>query len=389
MKYMKTILIRLGFIVLALAGGALIFFFLLKIGDTGKGPLSDLTSAFSSNVASLEKKITDKRESRSASLQWFNRYRYNPKLMITADTIFLGAYDDRTAESYESIVALEDSLQVKLPLISLYTAWGSKSIQEFPQLRAQAIYDLGSIPVITWEPWLDDFDPERFPIDPNAENKNLGGMKLIAEGKFDAYIDSWAAAAKEFGHPFFLRLGHEMNDPYRYPWGPQNNKPEEFIAAWRHIKERFLKAEATNVLFLWSPHPAYSYKEFYPGHDMVDWTGVTVLNYGTVATWSQWWSFQDIFNKCYADLSLYGKPIMVTELGSLVTGGDRAQWFSQAMDSFTVNYPAVKAVVFFHTHDDLTTTYKAIDWSFKTDAKVVQALRHSFTTWSKGTEKSK
>ncbi len=380
---MKTIVIRFSFIFLALAVGVLIFLLLVRIGNRGRGPLSDLTGSFSSQIASIEKKITDTRESRSTSLQWFNKYRFNPKLMITADTVFLGAYDDLTAESYESIVALEDSLHTKLPLISLYTAWGSKTIQVFPQLRAQAIYDLGSIPVITWEPWLDDFDPEFYPIDPKAENKNIGGMKLIAEGKFDVYIDKWAAEAKKFRNPFFLRLGHEMNDPYRYPWGPQNNKPEEFIAAWKHIKERFIKAGAVNVLFLWSPHPAYSYKEFYPGHAYVDWTGVTVLNYGTVATWSQWWTLQDIFNKCYNDLSLYGKPMMITELGSLVTGGDRAKWFSQALDSFTYKYPAVKAVVFFHTHNDITTTYKSIDWSFKTDAKVVNTLKHAFTTWGK------
>jgi hypothetical protein len=288
---------------------------------------------------------------------------------------FLGAYDDNTAESYESIISLEEAMNTQLPIVSLYTAWGSKKNQVFPVLRAQAIYDLGSVPMITWEPWLDDFDPQLFDVQTDALNKNKNGLKAIKEGKFDAYIDKWAADAKEFAAPFFLRFGHEMNDPYRYPWGPQNNKPEDFIAAWKHIRDRFHKMGTENAIWVWSPHPAYSYKEFYPGAEAVDWIGATTINYGTVAAWSQWWSFDDIFGKFYADVSLYKKPMMLTEFGSLAVGGDRAEWFKSAFESLRVKYPAVKGLIFFHVANDQTTTYKSLDWSFVNDEKVVSAVR--------------
>ena len=378
----KKIFFRIGILLIAIAFGTLIFWLLTIAGDKSKGPLDDLLSSANTNLSHFEKRIFDKRDNRAQQMAWFDRYRNNKKFMNAVDTILMGAYDDNTAESYEPIVALEDSLQINLPIISIYTAWGSKKNEVFPLLRAQAIYDLGSIPMITWEPWLNDFDPEKFPVVADKLNKNKNGMKEIAEGKFDAYINEWITSAKEYGAPFFLRFGHEMNDPYRYPWGPQNNKPEEFIAGWRHIHDLFKAKGLDNAIWLWSPHPAYTtYPQFYPGHDYVDWIGVTSINYGTVATWSQWWSFDDIFGKFYDSASLYKKPMIVTEFASLAVGGNRAKWFADALSNLPIKYPAVKAVVFYHTSSDNTTTYKILDWTFEDDHDVVQAVRNSMSNW--------
>lgn len=372
---MKVILFRLSFIVVALALGAGFSLLMAFIGNKSQGPLHDLFTSVNSGVSSFEKKMTNTREDRSNLLNWFDSYRNNPVMLNYPDTLILGAYDDQTAESYESIVELEDSLDTHLPIISIYTAWGSKNNEVFPLIRAQAIYDLGSIPMITWEPWLDDFDPEEFPVIAQAENKNKNGLKNIAEGKFDKYIDKWARDAENFGAPFFLRFGHEMNDPFRYPWGPHNNDPGDFVAAWQHVVERFHLAGATNVIWVWSPHPSYSYKEFFPGSDYVNWIGTTALNYGTVATWSQWWTFDEIFGKFYEDVLAYDKPIILTEFGSLPVGGNREVWFAQAFESLPEKYPAVKGLVFFHSGNDNTTTYKTLDWTIKNDRKTTQVIR--------------
>jgi len=379
---MKTIALRFSSLLIALSLGVCLFIALLYAGSKAKGPLQDFFLTVNTEVAQMEKSLLDPRESRSQSMLWFNQYRNNKAALNTTDTILMGAYDDATQESYENIVSLEDSLKTKLPIISIYTAWGSKKDQVFPLLRAQAIYDLGSIPMITWEPWLNDFDPEEYSFNAKAANKNKGGMRAIAEGKYDTYIDKWAADAKKFGLPFYLRWGHEMNDPYRYPWGQQNNSPEDYIAAWQHVVGRFQALGAVNAVWIWSPHPAYSYKEFYPGHQFVDWIGLTALNYGTVATWSQWWSFSDIIGKAYSDLSLYNKPLMLTEFGSLEVGGDRAAWYQQALSSLPAKFSKVKAVVFFHARNDLTVTYKSLDWSFEEDQKILKAVQAGIQSWT-------
>lgn len=380
---MKTILFRFAALAIALTIGTVIFTTLLYAGNKSKGPLQDALTTVNSKVAQSENKLIDTRESRSQSMTWLNLFRNNKAAINTIDTILLGAYDDATQESYENIIALEDSMKSKLPIISIYTAWGSKKDQVFPLLRAQAIYDLGSIPMITWEPWLNDFDPTEYPHNAGAINKNKGGMKAIAEGKYDAYIDKWAMSAKKFGLPFFLRWGHEMNDPYRYPWGQQNNKPEEYIAAWQHIVNRFKAQGATNAIWIWSPHPAYAFEDFYPGKDYLDWIGVTALNYGTAATWSQWWSFKDIIGKSYSLLATKDKPIMITEFGSLEVGGDRSRWYQEALSTLPTNFPKVKALVFFHAANDNTITYKALDWSFETDKNVLASVQRSLRYWKK------
>ena len=378
---MKLAAIRFASILVVLLISVSLFALLIFAGSSTKGPLQDLLYTLNIKVADVENRLMDKRERRSQHMEWFNKVRNNKEALNKVDTILLGAYDDATYESYEKIITLEDSMQIKLPIISIYTAWGSKKDQVFPLLRAQAIYDLGSIPMITWEPWLNDFDPEKFPFNATVANKNKGGMRAIADGKYDAYLNKWATDAKKYGLPFYLRWGHEMNDPYRYPWGQQNNTPEEYIAAWRHVINRFKAVGATNAVWIWSPHPAYTYTEFYPGHEYVHWIGITALNYGTVATWSQWWSFSDVINKSYADLSLYGKPLMMTEFGSLAVGGDRAMWYKDALAALPSKYPSVKAVVFFHAGNDLTTTYKALDWTFENDEKVLLAVKQAVLSW--------
>ncbi|MGI8584616.1 MAG: glycoside hydrolase family 26 protein [Chitinophagaceae bacterium] len=381
---MKKVVKRTSAFLVVVSFAILIFVLFLFIGDKSKGPLEDLARIMDNSVAKFEKKMVggNIREMRSASLKWFDRYRNNKVLINYPDTIFLGAYDNNTAESYESIVALEDSLKTNLPIIQLYTAWGSKKEQVFPLLRAQAIYDLGSIPMITWEPWLNDFDTEKYPVNPSLDNVNRGGMKAVANGKYDGYIDSWAIDARDFNAPIFLRFGHEMNDPYRYPWGPQYNKPQDYIAAWKHITDRFRKIGANNVIWIWSPHPAYlTYEQYYPGNDYVDWIGIGALNYGTVETWSKWWSFDEIIRGFYTTVSHYEKPMMISEFGSLEVGGDRIKWYKEALDSLPFKYPVVKAVIFFNNSNDNTTSYKVFDWSITKDQQVIATIRQAIIKW--------
>jgi beta-mannanase len=133
---------------------------------------------------------------------------------------------------------------------------------------------------------------------------------------------------------------------------------------------------------VWSPHIAYDdFNDYYPGDDVVDWVGATVLNYGNVAFWSEWWTFDDIFTRKYDRLAAHQKPIMLAEMGTLMAGGERAPWFEQALTRLPKRLPRVKAVVFFHDRTDATITYQALNWSFDDDPEVIKAVRRSFETW--------
>lgn len=373
---MKKIFYRSFIVVASISAAILLFLLLTFAGNQSSGPFRNIVGYLQLKIAGIEHSVVTRNEGRRNDLIWFQQYKFNNSLISTSDKIIFGIYDDHQSDVLGNIVRLESKLQSRFPIIQIYTAWGSKNNQTFPRLMSQAIHNMGSIPMITWEPWLNDFSPINYPELVSLADPNKNGMRLITSGYFDDYLDTWIDEASRFGAPFFLRFGHEMNDPYRYPWGPHNNHPSEFIEAWKYIHDKFVSKGALNAIWIWSPHPAYeSYEEFYPGHDYVDWIGLTVLNYGTVAHWSQWWSFSEIVDKSYRTFSSYGKPIMLTEFGSLDVGGDKAEWFDDAFNMILNDYPSIKSVVFFHAANDYTTTYKILDWSFINQEEVLVKVK--------------
>ena len=369
------------------AGSVAAILLLNSLSTNARGPLSGLLERVGAGVGAIEQSVRRRVSGpgRAGELAWFDRYRRDRRLLQRPDSILLGAYESGLPNTLEGVGALERTLGLPLPLIQIYTAWGDKPAQRFPLRVVTAIWDYGSLPVITWEPWLTDFENARHPGLPLRDAREQRGMAAVASGQYDFYIDAWAADAAAFGKPLMVRLGHEMNDPYRYPWGPQNNTKEEFIDMWRHVVARFRAAGATNVLWVWSPHVAYEYWElYYPGDEWVDWTATGVLNYGPIAQWSEWWSVDQILGTKYAALTALGKPVMLAEFGSLSVGGDRSGWYRDALASLPDKYPMVKALLFFQVARDQTVTYQHIDWTVTSDSLVIKAIRESAQRWAPG-----
>jgi len=375
---------RLALVGIALASSVVFVGLLTSFGSASEGPISGvlarLGTAFSSLEYSLRQRLSG--PGRSAELAWFMSYRTDAGRLKNPDIVLLGAYDSLIPDTLEGVVELERSLGATLPLVHIYTAWGDKPEQQFPYRLVAAIWNMGSVPMITWEPWLTDFENALHPFLPLRDARNRHGLAAVARGDYDFYLDTWAADAAAFGKPLFLRFGHEMNDPYRYPWGPQNNTKEEFIAAWQNVVERFRRAGAHNVLWVWAPHVGYEYWElYYPGSEYVEWVSTGALNFGTVAHWSQWWTFHELFGMKYGILASFGKPVMIDEFGSLAVGGDRVAWYRDALADLPAKYPAVKALLFFHAREDQTLTYQKVDWSVASDPALADTIAAAIRSW--------
>jgi len=352
------------------------------LGSASEGPISATLQRVGSGVSRLESLLVRRVRgtSRTQELAWLEPFRTDAGALRAPDTLLLGAYDGAVDRTLEEVLDLERSLEVALPLVQIYTAWGDAPDQGFPGRILEAIHALGSVPLVTWEPWLTTFENRLHPDLPLRADRDDHGLASIARGDYDFYLDEWARQAAAYEAPIFVRLAHEMNDPYRYPWGPQNNEPQEFIDAWRRVVDRFRVAGAENVVWVWAPHVAYAgYEAYWPGDDYVDWVATGALNYGTVAYWSQWWTFEQIFGQHYDFLSGFGKPLMIAEFGSLAVGGDRAAWYREALEGLRVRFPQVKALLFFHVEGDATVTAQAVDWSFTRDSSVVQAVREALS----------
>ena len=378
---------RMALALVAFASGLVMIAVLTRLSTASEGPLSRLLDRAGESVAALEHGVLGhfgRGSGRSGELAWFTPYRTSADRLRHPDRVLLGAYSSGVPETLQGIVTLERAVGTTLPLIQVYVAWGDRPQEEFPRRLAAAIADLGSVTVITWEPWLSDFENSLHPGLPLRAVRDRHGLAAVARGDYDFYVDAWAADAARFGRPVFLRFGHEMNDPYRYPWGPQNNTKEEYIAAWLHVRARFARAGAGNVIWVWSPHVAYPYWDtYYPGANSVDWIATGALNFGDVGQqWSHWWSFDEIFGRQYARLASFGKPVMIAEFGSLAVGGDRAAWYRNALTDLPKRYPAVRSLLFFEDANDQTVTYQKVDWSVASDPAVSAAIAAALRAWA-------
>ena len=342
-----------------------------RISDTGARIAQSFSDAQGRAVEGV------RRSSRREYLEPLRPVLDSPAALRNPQRMLFGAYDGGFPNTFAGFETFEQKLRYRFPIISIYTAWGDRPSQQFPTRLAQTIDRMGSVPMITWEPWVTDFDEKVRRNLPSRAEREYATLAAIARGEYDFYIVPWARAAAAYGKPVFLRFGHEMNDPYRYPWGPQNgNRPADFIAAWRHVHEVFQKMSAENVLWVWSPHISMPWFEYYyPGSEYVDWVGIGVLNYGNVASWSRWWSFHQILEKAYPALLGLKKPIMISEFGTLTAGGDAAEWYRQAFYHIGHTYGrGIRSVIFFNQQNDVTMSSMALNWSATQNARASEVI---------------
>jgi hypothetical protein len=172
----------------------------------------------------------------------------------------------------------------------------------------------------------------------------------IADGREDALIDSRARDLMSFGAPLFFVFHHEPNGKWNA------GTPDEFIAAWRHIRTRFLQEGVTNVsytlvMFDTAYESGGAADDYYPGDAYVDVLGVDAYNwYGCPGRNDPWRSFEEKAQAFYDFGVAHGKPMVVAELGSTEDPADpnrKAQWFLEASIALK-RWPGIMGVSYFH-----------------------------------------
>ena len=239
------------------------------------------------------------------------------------------------------------------PSLLWYQGWGlTDGTQNFETSWMNTVRNHGSIPLITWEPWLYT----------KGVNQPKFALRNIINGNFDSYIKKWANASKAWGHPYFLRFAEEMNGNW-FPWSEQvnGNKPGQYIKAWKHVYNIFKNAGVTNVTWVWSPNIEYngstSLTELYPGDGYVNWLGMDGYNWGTSQPGKTWQPFAQVFTQTYNDiLAISTKPLMIAETASTELSGNKANWIT---DAYSVQipsiFPQIKAICWFNEN-------KETDW---------------------------
>jgi hypothetical protein len=240
----------------------------------------------------------------------------------------------------------------------------------FPTTPMENIRKHGAIPFFSWS-------SQSTPSSLNEPNFQLSD---IIAGTYDSYIRSFATAAKNWGHPFFLRFDWEMNGNW-FPWseGVNGNKTGEYVTAWRHVHDIFTSVGATNVSWVWCPNvdPNKEFRDYssmYPGDGYVDWTSLDGYNWGKAPYRPAGWkTFDQLFNSTYhriVDTIAPAKPMVIGEVGSTEYGGSKAGWIKEMLAELPVSYPKIHGLVWFNREAE----GEPMDWSIETSSSAESAF---------------
>ncbi len=284
-------------------------------------------------------------------------------------SLYFGVYAAGSKSDLASVASFEAAAGKKASIIMDYQGWGADDgSSEFNAERMTSIREHGSIPMITWEPW-------RFtegPVQPAFS------LEKIANGTFDEYITRYAQGVKAWGHPLLLRFAHEMNGSW-YPWSElaPGNGEGQFIRAWRHVHDVFQANLVLNVSWVWSVNTEYPgsipLAALYPGDFYVDWVGIDVYNWGNLRD-NRWSKFSDIIGPTYSSVrSLTQQPMLITEIASTESGGDKAAWIRSTISEEIFRFPGIRGFVWFDEN-------KETDWRISSSRSSRRAFKEAVSS---------
>jgi Glycosyl hydrolase family 26 len=274
------------------------------------------------------------------------------------------------------VAYLEQLLGKGMSLIEFSASWEDCNrtpcrFYKFPLEAMNNIRGHGAIPIFSWGA---ESSPRASVDQPAFQLANIAG------GTYDSYIAQFAAEARDWGHPFFLRPMWEMNGNW-FPWSElaNGNGWGQYVAAWRRIHDIFVAAGAANVTWVWCPYADTEKRlkkaplqRFYPGDAYVDWTCLDAYNWGrNPVNPKPWRSFSELFDPAYRQVTKKvapRKPLMLGEFATTPNGGHKAQWIRQMFEKLPREYPKVRALVYFNTVD------RGVDWPLETSPPASKAF---------------
>ncbi len=156
---------------------------------------------------------------------------------------------------------------------------------------------VGAVPLIT--------------LEPKGVADGAVLLKDISRGAYDERLLTMLGLMADSQGTVYVRFAHEMDLSDVFPWGVQD--PADYIAAYRHVVELARHNNMDNLRWVWSPAGNSAAPLYYPGDDVVDVVGSTLL-------YDRYWngdyrpSFYELTT--YRNwLHVYQKPVWITEYG--------------------------------------------------------------------------
>jgi beta-mannanase len=277
--------------------------------------------------------------------------------------------------SLGALDAAESALGLSAAIVGTFADWAGTP--DFPCGLAEAVDARGAITLVSWEPW-----------DAVSGTAAQPAYRLarIAAGEHDDLVDRWAAGVARYGRPVMLRFGAEMNGDW-LPWstGVNGNRTGDYVAAWRHVRDRFRRAGAERAVWVWNPIAPYAgstpLPELFPGGEHVDWLALDGYNWGALRGWG-WQGYGDVFAPAVQSVRRLAPrhPLMIAETGC---APDRRKpaWVTETLRSARAG--GLGAVVWFEF-------VKETDWRLTGSAAAAAAARAEVAGagWRQGGERT-
>jgi hypothetical protein len=208
----------------------------------------------------------------------------------------------------------------KLAMAHMFHQWA----EPFPGQTEQAFQNMGKLQMISWQ---------------GTDTRST------TSGVYDSLIRQRAEDVKKFGVPLLLRYRWEMDRPNL---AATIHSPEDYVAAWKHVRAIFTEVGVTNAAWVWCPH-ADGFAEderaaeaYYPGDDQVDWLCTDVYPS------PEWNSFSNRMDHFMAFAQKHPRPVVVGEFGLTQEGrpGQRAAWLAE-VGPYIKKHPQIKAALYF------------------------------------------
>jgi len=256
----------------------------------------------------------------------------------------------------------------------MYYSQSGITMDQFPGPEVQNLLNNGYTPVITWEMMYENYSR----LDPMQPRLNK-----ILDGSFDTYIDMFASKIKSYNGTVIMRIFHEFEGDW-YCWSlTENNKDaSKYIAAYRHVVDRFRNVGAYNVQWMWcvnaepKPYAAYNWIiSCYPGDSYVDIVATDIYNHPDYGI-PPWRSFRYTLVESYYYLNKYlpQKPLYICEVGcrERVSGENagsqpKGDWFCQMNKDLQAYFNKTKALIFF-------SVIKEHDWRINSSLSAQQSF---------------
>ncbi|KAB1910891.1 MULTISPECIES: glycoside hydrolase family 26 protein [unclassified Micromonospora] len=237
----------------------------------------------------------------------------------------------------------------ELAIAHMFHEWN----EAFPGATERAFQSQGKLQMISWQ---------------GTDTRST------VSGVYDALIRQRAADVKEFGVPVLLRYRWEMDRPNL---AASMHSPEDYVAAWKHVRAIFTEVGVTNAAWVWCPHadgfaePDRDAAAYYPGDDQVDWLCADVY------PGPEWNSFTDRMDHFMAFAQKHPRPVVIGEFGLTQEGrpGQRADWMRE-VGPYLKKHPQIKAAVYFAARQ---TTKPLYDSTFGKDPESEAVFREMAT----------